>query len=566
MKRHRKSLFTMALASLFAVGCGNNSQTTTEETAVENTAMKQKVEEFALVDLTTDLSLVGENEKQLLPIFIEIAQIMDNLFWQQTFGDRAVLDTISCPWTKEFALINYGAWERLNDNKPFISDYGEKPKGAQYYPADMTEEEFDALQNPDKNSLYTVLRRELNWYQKIARFFGGKPEGHGKLIVVWYKDEYKKELSKVCKLLQKAIDIAEDKGLKNYLTLRKKAFETDDYFPSDMAWMDMKNSLIDFVVGPIENYDDKYERKASYEAFVLVKDAEWSKDLAKFTAMLPALQKELPCEPKYKKYVPGTSSDLNVYDAVYYAGDCNSGSKTIAINLPNDDRVQAKKGSRRLQLKNAMKAKFDKILLPIGELIIEKEQQKHLKFDAFFWNVTFHEVTHGLGVKQTINGKGSVDDAMKDEKTSWEEAKADILGLFMVNYLIDKGEISNITQEDALVTYIAGILRSVRFGAASSHGKANMMCFNFMEDRGAFTRKEDGTFHVDFAKAKTAMNEWAALILKTQAEGDYEFASSFRAKNGVIRESLQKDLDKINSQGIPRDIRFNQGNEVLGLK
>ncbi|MCL2131866.1 MAG: Zn-dependent hydrolase [Lentimicrobiaceae bacterium] len=547
MKKHRISLFTMALASVFAVGCGSNNQQKEQE---ENTAMKEKVAEFALVDLTTDLSLIGENEKQLLPIFIQIAEIMDELFWRQTFGDRSILDTISDVWTKEFAKINYGPWERLNDNIPFVSGYGEKPTGCQYYPVDMTEEEFDALENPDKNSLYTVLRRGND----------------GKLKVVWYKEQYKEQLAKVCELMQKAVDIAEDEGLKNYLTLRKKAFETDDYFPSDMAWMDMKNSLIDFVVGPIENYDDKYERKASYEAFVLVKDVEWSNDLAKFTAMLPDLQKELPCEPKYKEYVPGTSSDLNVYDAVYYAGDCNSGSKTIAINLPNDDKVQALKGSRRLQLKNAMRAKFDKILMPIGELIIEKEQQKHLKFDAFFWNVTFHEVTHGLGVKQTINGKGSVDDAMKDEKTSWEEAKADILGLFMVNYLIEKGEITNITQEDAITTYIAGILRSVRFGAASSHGKANMMCFNFMEDKQAFTRNQDGTYHVDFEKAKTAVNEWAALILKTQAEGDYAFAKSFREENGGIRESLQKDLDLINSKGIPKDIRFNQGRKTLGLE
>ena len=548
MKKHRISLFTMALVSVIAVGCSNSQKT--QEEQEENSAMKQKVEEFALVDLTTDLNLVGENEKQLLPIFIQIAEIMDELFWLQTFGDRSELDTISDKWTKEFTEINYGPWERLNDNLPFVGGYGEKPKGAQYYPTDMTAEEFDALEDPDKNSLYTVLRRDAD----------------GNLKVVWYRDEYKEQLSKVGELMQQAIDIAEDEGLKTYLTLRKKAFETDDYFASDMVWMDMKNSLIDFVVGPIENYDDKYERKASYEAFVLIKDVEWSKDLAKFTAMLPALQKELPCDPKHKKYVPGTSSDLNVYDAIYYAGDCNSGSKTIAINLPNDDRVQAIKGSRRLQLKNAMKAKFDKILLPIGELIIEKEQQNHLKFDAFFWNVTFHEVTHGLGVKQTINGKGSVDEAMQDEKTSWEEAKADILGLFMVNYLIDKGEITNITQEDALVTYIAGILRSVRFGAASSHGKANMMCFNFMEDHQAFTRNADGAYHVDFEKAKSAVNQWAALILKTQAEGDYEFAKEFRSKNGGIRESLQKDLDAINSKGIPRDIRFNQGVKVLGIK
>ena len=256
-------------------------------------------------------------------------------------------------------------------------------------------------------------------------------------------------------------------------------------------------------------------------------------------------------------------SDLNVYDVVFYAGDCNAGSKTIAINLPNDDRVHALKGTRRLQLRNSMKAKFDKILMPIGELIVTPEQQKYLNFDAFFWNVTFHEVAHGLGVKQTINGKGSVDAAMGTEKTSWEEAKADILGLFMVTKLVEMGEITNITSEDAIATYIAGILRSVRFGAASSHGKANMMCFNYMEKAGAFTRDDKGQYVIDFEKAKEAMNGWAALILKTQGDGDVEFATKYRAENGSITPALQADLDKINSAGIPRDIRFIQGVDVL---
>jgi len=287
--------------------------------------------------------------------------------------------------------------------------------------------------------------------------------------------------------------------------------------------------------------------------------------LEKFVSMLPQLQKELPCEPQYKTFVPGTSSDLNVYSAVYYAGDCNAGSKTIAINLPNDDKVAAQKGTRRLQLRNAMQAKFDKILLPIGQLMIVPEQQAYLKFDALFWNVTFHEVAHGLGIKKTINGKGSVDDAMKTEKTSWEEAKADILGLFMVNKLIEKGEITDITAEDAMTTYIAGILRSVRFGATSSHGKANMMCFNFFEQAGAFSRNENGQYVIDFEKAHQAMNDWANLIIVTQGNGDFEFAEQFRSENGGVTAALRADLDKINSAGIPRDIRFNQGLKVLGL-
>ena len=519
--------------------------------SLEKSEMQLKVEEFAYIELKSDLvSSLSENEKQLIPIFVRIADIMDDLFWKQTFGDKSLLYTIQNEWIKDFVMINYGPWDRLNNNQSFVSAYGAKPLGAQYYPQDITKEEYEAFSDPNKGSLYTVIRRNAD----------------GSLQTVWYRDEYKDEIAEVCRLLDKAIVLAEDAGLKNYLIERKKAFETDDYFASDMAWMDMKNSKIDFVVGPIENYDDKLnEAKASYEAFILLKDEVRSNRLAKFVAMLPQLQQELPCEPQYKTFVPGASSDLNVYDAVYYAGDCNAGSKTIAINLPNDDRVQAAKGARRLQLRNSMQAKFDKILLPIGELVMEPALHKHLNFDAFFWNVTFHEVAHGLGIKETINGKGSVDDALKTEKTSWEEAKADILGLFMVCNLIEKGEILDITAEDAITTYIAGILRSVRFGAASSHGKANTMCYNYMEKASAFNRNEAGMYHIDFDKAKEAINSWSALILKTQGEGNFEFAQQYRIENGEISNTLQKDLDKINQAGIPRDIRFNQGLDILDL-
>lgn len=523
------------------LSCSNQKQ--------QESPMKAKVEEYAPVELKSDLvSGLNENEKELVKIFFKVGKITDDLFWKQTFGDKAQLDTIADSYTKEFAMIHYGAWDRLDNNKPFIDGYGEKLDVCNYYPHDITAEEFDAFEDENKDSWYTVIRRNED----------------GSLKSVWYHDEYAEEIGQICALLEKAVTLAEDPGLKAYLEKRIEAFKTDDYLESDLAWMDMKESKIDFVTGPIESYDDKFrETKTSYESFILLKDEARSKDLAKFVSMLPALQKELPCAPEYKTFVPGTSSDLNVYDAVYYAGDCNAGSKTIAINLPNDDRVHALKGTRRLQLRNAMKAKFDKILMPIGELILTPEQQKYLNFDAFFWNVTFHEVAHGLGVKQTINGKGSVDAVMGTEKTSWEEAKADILGLFMVAKLVEMGEITNITTEDAIATYIAGILRSVRFGAASSHGKANIMCFNYMEKAGAFSRDAKGQYVIDFAKAKDAMNSWAALILKTQGDGDIEFATKFRTENGGITSALQADLDKINSAGIPRDIRFIQGEDIL---
>lgn len=525
-------------ATLFS--CSNQQQ---------ESPMKAKVEEYARVELKSDLvNNLNDKEKELVRIFFQVGEITDNLFWKQTFGDKSQLDTITDSYAKEFAMIQYGAWDRLDNNKPFLAGYGEKPAVCNYYPHDITAEEFDAFEDANKNSWYTVIRRNED----------------GSLKSVWYHEAYAEEIGHICTLLEKAVTLAEDPGLKNYLEKRIEAFKTDDYLESDLAWMDMKDSKIDFVTGPIESYDDKFqETKASYESFILLKDEARSKDLAKFVSMLPALQKELPCAPEYKTFVPGTSSDLNVYDAVYYAGDCNAGSKTIAINLPNDERVHALKGTRRLQLRNSMKAKFDKILLPIGQLIVTPEQQKYLNFDAFFWNVTFHEVAHGLGVKQTINTNESVDAVMGTEKTSWEEAKADILGLFMVTKLIEMGEITNITAEDAITTYIAGILRSVRFGAASSHGKANMMCFNYMEKAGAFSRDAKGQYVIDFEKAKEAMNGWAALILQTQGDGNIEFATKYRAENGGITPALQADLNKINEAGIPRDITFIQGVDIL---
>ncbi len=542
----KRLLSVLMLGAVLFASCGDKTTAQDKNTAT----MQQKVDEFAMVQLTTDVNKLNDKEKQLINIFFDIAEIMDELFWLQSYGDKADMEKIQDPATREFAMINYGPWERLDGMRPFVSGYGEKPLGANFYPKDMTKEEYDALQGENKGSLYTVIRRDKD----------------GKLQVKWYREEYKKQIDKVCALLDKAIPLAEDAGLKKYLEERKKAFQTDDYFASDMAWMDMKSSHLDFVVGPIENYEDRlFGAKAAYEAFILVKDEEESAKLAKFTAMLPQLQKELPCDPKFKQEVPGTESDLNVYDVIYYGGDCNSGSKTIAINLPNDERVQLEKGARRLQLKNAMKAKFDKILYPIAQNILSQEQLAKVKFDAFFYNVTFHEVAHGLGIKNTINGKGGVRQALGNQYSSWEEAKADILGLFMVCSLIDKGEITSISKEDAVTTFIAGILRSVRFGAASAHGVANMMCFNYFEDNKAFTKNAEGIYTINYDNAFKAINSWAAKILEIEGTGDIDGAKAYADKNGQIRKSLQETLDVINGKSIPKDIRYEQGKKVLGL-
>jgi len=331
--------------------------------------------------------------------------------------------------------------------------------------------------------------------------------------------------------------------------------------------MEMKNNDIDFIVGPIENYEDAlYGYKAAHESFILIKDQEWSKKLDKFAAFLPQFQKDLPVPQEYKNETPGSDSDLGAYDAVYYAGDCNAGSKTIAINLPNDEQVRLDKGSRKLQLKNSMKAKFDKILVPIANIVIHPEQRKHVKFDAFFENTMFHEVGHGLGLGNTIDGKQTVREALKEYYTSIEEGKADILGLFIVDKLYEMGELNSGEVMDNYVTFMAGIFRSARFGIASSHGKANMMRFYYFQEKGAFTKDpETGTYKVNFEKMKAAMNELTQKILIIQGDGDFEQAKAWVEADGKIKEDLQKDLDKINEAGIPRDIVFKQGKEMLGL-
>ena len=304
--------------------------------------------------------------------------------------------------------------------------------------------------------------------------------------------------------------------------------------------------------------------KAAHEAYVLIKDKEWSQRLSRYAALLSGLQRELPVPDAYKKEVPGTDAELNAYDAIYYAGEANAGSKTIAINLPNDETVQLEKGTRRLQLKNTMRAKFDSILVPIADMLIAEDQRGHVTFDAFFGNTMFHEVAHGLGIKNTITGKGTVREALREHYSAMEEGKADVLGLYMVSRLFEDGDLTEGDVRDNYVTFIASIFRSVRFGTTSAHGRANMVRFNFFQRNGAFTRDAaTGTYRVDFDRMATAMADLSELILTLQGDGDYESAGQLLADQGVIFGELEGDLDRLAEAGIAVDIVFEQGMAVL---
>jgi hypothetical protein len=544
-----KNLFLILVLIVLTTACKEDKKEKTPK-EVTQTTMQKNLSKYVSVKLTSDLSKLTENEIKMIPILITAASKMNALFWYEAYGDNTeLLNSLSDEDSKKYVFINYGPWDRLDGNKPFVDGVGEKPAGANFYPKDMTKEEFEAADIENKSSIYNFVRRDEN----------------GKLYSIPYHKQFESEVQEVSKLLLEASELAEDSGLKTYLELRAKALLNDEYQASDLAWMDMKTNTLDIVIGPIETYEDQlFGNKAAHEGYVLIKDQEWSAKLARFASFLPELQKGLPVDEAYKQETPGTDSDLNAYDVVYYAGDCNSGSKTIAINLPNDEEVQLQKGTRRLQLKNAMQAKFDKILGPISEILIDESQRKHITFDAFFANTMFHEVAHGLGIKNTVNDKGTVRTSLKEHSSALEEGKADVLGLYMVQQLHAKGEIEG-DMKDYMTTFMASIFRSIRFGASSAHGKANMIRFNFFKEKGAFSRSEDGTYKVNYDNMIAAMKDLSNLILTLQGNGDYEGVAALVENRGIISIELQSDLDRLSFANIPVDVVFEQGVAALGL-
>ncbi len=552
MSRTIPLLALTVLLALLAVACREAGEGPASD-------VERRLAQYDTVRLTTDLSVLTEAERRMLPLLFEAADAMTEIFWQEAYGDReALMASLDDPASRAYAEINFGPWDRLDGNAPFVPGVGPKPAGANFYPSDMTPEEFEAAAAaaPDGGealrSLYTLVRRGAD----------------GELVAVPYHEAFEEPTRRAAELLREAAALAEDPGLARYLELRAEALLTDEYRESDLAWLDMKDNAIDVVIGPIETYEDQlFGYKASHEAFVLVKDREWSRRLARYTAFLPELQRGLPVPGEYRAETPGTDAELNAYDVVYVGGDANAGSKTIAINLPNDEAVQLEKGTRRLQLKNAMRAKFERILVPIADLLVAEDQRPLITFDAFFENTMFHEVAHGLGIKNTITGKGTVRSALKEQASAMEEGKADVLGLYMISALQEMGELGEEHDLRAnMVSFVASIFRSVRFGAASAHGRANLVRFNFFREMGAFVRDpETGTYRVDFEKTREAMNALSERLLRLQGDGDYEAVVTFMERYGVMGPELRADLDRLGEAGIPVDIVYEQGAEVLGL-
>lgn len=505
---------------------------------------------YTPVELTTDLSVLPEDARLMLPLMISAAQVMDSLFWMEAWGAPDSLPMRHPDQDlREFFHLNYGPWDRLADDRPFMDGIGAKPKGAGFYPEDLQPGEFDRWEDPAKNGPYTMVRRD----------------GEGKLTAIPYHRWFHGPVERAATLLDSAASLARDPGQRRYLQARALALRTDLYTLSDEAWLDMRGDRVDLIIGPIETYEDKlHGRKAAHEAYVVVKDTAWGRRLERFAKLLPGLQQSLPVPAAYKQERPGDQAQLGAYDVVYYAGDCNAGSKTIAVNLPNDERIQLRKGTRRLQLKNAMRAKFDAILLPMADQLVAFDQLKHVTFDAFFQNVMFHEVAHGLGIKKTVNGKGTVREALLEEAGALEEGKADILGLWMVEHLREEGQITEGELMDNYVTFMASMFRAVRFGAGSAHGKASMLRFNYLQRAGAIRRDStNGTWRVDPERMRGAVAGLSTRILTLQGNGDLPGLRAWMEEQSGMPGQLMEDLARVERARIPVDVVFLQGMDVL---
>ncbi|MBF0262051.1 MAG: Zn-dependent hydrolase [Magnetococcales bacterium] len=506
---------------------------------------------YVTVPLSADLSALNEAEKKMLPLLADAARAMDAIFWRQSVGDPEALFAV--PWDasmRELMAIHYGPWDRMENHRPLIPGIAPKPDGARFYPPNLTREAFEAAakEQPELKDPFALVRRQTE----------------GKLEAVPYHLAFAGFHALAADRLRQAAALAPDEAQARYLETRAEALLTDRYRESDMAWMAMKENRLDIIIGPIETYEDGLMGlKTAHEALILIRDEKAARRLDKQNQRLPIYQTRLPVPEIYRAEKPGAESDLGVYDAVMMTGDA-AATRPIALNLPNDEQVQLEKGSRRLQLRNAMQAKFDKILLPMAKLLLEPDHLPQVTFEALFANTLFHEIAHGLGVKKLVNGSGeTVNDALREDAWMMEEGKADALALWLGDLDAELARVESGQEDDTAVsvqtrcvTEFASLFRSIRFGPASAHARANLIRFNFLAEQGAFTRDDEGRYRVDTERMRAASRELAGLILRLQGDGDLEGVRMLEKRHGTLSATLIADLQRVEAAAIPIDVVF----------
>lgn len=556
MKRIKFIVYAGIISTLFLYSCNNssNSNNQTNEDSLSTTkvlTVKERLNQYASFSLTADLSQFSQNEKEMLSYLIDACQNIDEIFWLQSYGNKdSLFLKLKTNEEKEYCKINYGPWDRLNDYEPFIEGVAKKPIGAGFYPSDIKYFPFIDMKFEDKLSMYTIIKRAED----------------GSLYTQPYHEAYKELLTKASNSLKKAAEKSPDKAFSNYLVKRAESLLNDDYYTSDKIWLDL-NSKYDLVIGPYESEEDRFiNTKTSYEAYLLIKDVEWSNKFKTYSKHLPEIKNSFAIPEDYKNQIVLANTNIGVYDAIYYAGWPNAGPKQISTNRPKDGRILMEKGSRKLQFKNSMKAKFDKIMQPIANILINEEQRKNVKFESFFINNVTYEIADAIMVKTTVNGKGPVKDALKDYFPTINSLKADILNMYILTELQNKGLIKDATLEDNYVVFIANVLRSIRFGAAFAQGSSNLIAFNMLYKMKAFERDNaKGTYKINYEKMKEVIKKLSKDILTILAEGDYPTAKSWIEIYGNMPPELQQDIQKISNAGIPVDINFEQGKNILGL-
>ncbi len=539
----------LAFLSLILFGCTNSESIMINN---EEELLKSKIAQFAPTKITFDHSLLNERQKEVVKRLHKAAQLIDSIFLQQVYSKnyeiKKRLESSNEQLDKlrlEYFNIMFGPFDRLDHNKPFIGN-NKKPLGANFYPEDMTKAEFEnwLKQHPEDKenftSEFTVIRRK-----------------DGKLVSVPYNIEYKDKLEKISALLNEAAEYADNPSLKKYLTLRAKAFQTNDYYESDMAWMDLKDHRIEVVIGPYEVYEDElFNYKASFETFLTIVDPAETQKLKKFASFLTEMEKNLPIPDKHKNFERGSESPIVVVQEIYCAGDAKAGVQTLAFNLPNDERVRKAKGSKKVMLKNIHEAKFDKLLKPIAEIVLDPAQLKYVTFDGFFNHTLMHEMSHGIGPGFiTVNGrKTEVKKELKETYSKLEECKADILGMYNNIFMIKQGVFPPSFEKEIWTTFLAGTFRSVRFGVSEAHGGGNAIIYNYLLDNGAYEFDEKTQkVKVNFDKIYNVLKDLANKVLMIQATGDYEGAKKLIAKYGIVTPTMKVLVDKLKS--LPVDIK-----------
>lgn len=557
----RSSLLALAISlTLLGYACQTtqNQNTNTEgaNMPAADPALATKISQFAPTEVTADVSHLSDGDRKALDKIIQAAKLMDSIFYRQVWSGnvalKAKLEADKSPLGQQrlhYFVINKGPWSRPNENEAFIPDAPhEKPPQAGFYPDDIKKDEFTAwaqgLSEADSKKatgFFTVIKRGAD----------------GKLAAVPYSQEYREFLEPAAALLREAANLTTNETLKNFLTKRADALMSDDYYASDVAWMDL-NAPIDVTFGPYETYEDElFGYKASFEAFVTLRDEAESAKIAKFSSYLQELENNLPMDPAFRNPKIGAGSPIRVVDVVFTSGDGNRGVQTAAFNLPNDEKIVKERGTTQIMLKNMQEEKFNKVLVPIAGIVLDPAQRSQTSFDAFFTHILAHELLHGIGPHNiTVGGRQTtVRMELKELYSAIEEAKADITGLWGLQYLIDhnKEGVDRSMENTLYTTYLTSSFRSVRFGLKEAHGRGQAMQFNYLLDEGGIKYDpQAGTYSIDPARIKDAVRKLTTEILTLQAEGSYEKAKALLDKYGVIRPEMQKALGKLNA--VPIDI------------